>query len=673
MAILQMQRVSICALKKDRKAILEKIQSLGVMEMSQVAEDEKGFEKMDTLSARQDFEKKTHLTEAALHVLDEYAPAKTSMFAGLEGKKLISQEEFQEAILGKDEAIQNANILIAKSKEIAEKKAGILKLENQIEILHPWLSLDVPMTYTGTKKVAMLLGTMAADTTTERIYALVAEHCPEETPDIEVQVIEKDKDALYLTVFCMKENVGKVEEALRAGGFARPSQMTDQVPAKEKEELEQKVETLKQEIKKDEETIAGYRDVRNSLKVVGDYFRMRADKYQILGTIPQSQRTFLVSGYVPEKVVPAIQKAIGDNYDCVIDIEALGEEEEAPTLLENNGFSESVEGIVESYGLPKKGEIDPTTIMSFFYVFFFGMMLSDAAYGTIIAIACFVMLKKFPRMSESMHKSIKLFMYCGLSTVIWGILFGGYFGNIVDIVSQKFFRTTVTIDALWFMPLNDPMKLLVYSMLFGVIHLFVGLGIKGYLCLKDHKVMDFFCDVVLWFMLLVGLILMLLPSDIFASIAQTTIVFPPALNMLAKGLAIAGAVGIVLMSGRSSKNPGLRIALGAYDLYNITGWLSDVLSYSRLLALGLATGVIASVINQMIGMFPNNILGIILFVVFFVVGHTLNLAINLLGAYVHTNRLQFVEFFGKFYEGGSRPFRPFHSDTKYVDVQSNAD
>ena len=166
---------------------------------------------------------------------------------------------------------------------------------------------------------------------------------------------------------------------------------------------------------------------------------------------------------------------------------------------------------------------------------------------------------------------------------------------------------------------------------------------------------------------------MLLPSDIFASIAQTTIVFPPALNMLAKGTCDCRSSRNCPDVRKSSKNPGLRIALGAYDLYNITGWLSDVLSYSRLLALGLATGVIASVINQMIGMFPNNILGIILFVVFFVVGHTLNLAINLLGAYVHTNRLQFVEFFGKFYEGGSRPFRPFHSDTKYVDVQSNAD
>ena len=115
------------------------------------------------------------------------------------------------------------------------------------------------------------------------------------------------------------------------------------------------------------------------------------------------------------------------------------------------------------------------------------MMLSDAAYGAILAIACFVLLKKFPRMSPGMYQSIKLFMFCGISTVIWGILFGGYFGNIVDVVSAKFFGTTITPAALWFIPLNDPMKLLVFSMLFGVIHLFVGLGIKGYMELKDGK------------------------------------------------------------------------------------------------------------------------------------------------------------------------------------------
>ena len=272
-------------------------------------------------------------------------------------------------------------------------------------------------------------------------------------------------------------------------------------------------------------------------------------------------------------------------------------------------------------------------------------------------------------MSPGMKKSLKLFFYCGLSTLVWGILFGGYFGNVVDIVSEKFFGHTVTVPALWFVPLNDPMKLLVYSLLFGVIHLFVGLGIKGYLCLKDKKYMDFFCDVVLWFMLLTGLILMLLPSDIFASIAQTEIVFPHVLNRAAQLLAAAGAVGIVLMSGRDNRNPALRLALGAYDLYNITGWLSDVLSYSRLLALGLATGVIASVINQMGSMLPDNMIGVVFFILIFLVGHAMNLAINLLGAYVHTNRLQFVEFFGKFYEGGGRPFNPFKENTKYTEVK----
>ena len=213
------------------------------------------------------------------------------------------------------------------------------------------------------------------------------------------------------------------------------------------------------------------------------------------------------------------------------------------------------------------------------------------------------------------------------------------------------------------------MKLLVYSMLFGTIHLFTGLAIKGYMCLRDKKYMDFFCDVILWFVFLIGLLIMLLPSDIFASIAQAQIVFPPAVNALGKWMAILGAVGIVLMSGRANKNFGLRIALGAYDLYNVTGWLSDVLSYSRLLALGLATGVIASVVNQMGSMGGKSVFGVILFIFAFVVGHIFNLAINLLGAYVHTNRLQYVEFFGKFYEGGGRAFNPFKENTKYADIK----
>ena len=500
------------------------------------------------------------------------------------------------------------------------------------------------------------------------IYGKLAEEHPE-IEAVDISVISRDKDAVYLSVFCMKEQAADVENTLRTAGFSRPVVSAERIPAQQKAELEEQIRQIEEDIANIREEIISHAEDREEMKVIGDYYRMRAEKYEVLGTLPQSRRTFIISGYAAKEAIPAIQKGIGDAYDCVIDVEELKEDEEPPVILKNNGFSESVEGVLESYGLPHKGEIDPTAIMSFFYVFFFGMMLSDAAYGAIIAIVCLIVLKKFPRMSAGMRKSMKMFMYCGISTVVWGILFGGYFGDVVDVVSSTFFGKELTIKPLWFAPLNDPMRLLIYSMAFGLVHLFVGLGIKGYMLLKDGKVLDFFCDIVLWYIFLIGLILMLLPSEIFASIAQTKIVFPAALVTLSKALAIIGALGLLLMSGRSSKNPALRLALGAYDIYNITGWLSDVLSYSRLLALGLATGVIASVVNQMGSMLGKSVFGVILFIVVFIVGHAMNLAINLLGAYVHTNRLQFVEFFGKFYEGGGKPFEPFHAETKYVDIK----
>ena len=296
----------------------------------------------------------------------------------LEGKKLIDKKTFGEAADGKGETISKVNRLVACNKEIAENKANILKLENQIESLRPWLALDVPMNFKGTDKVSMLLGTMPGETTLESVYELVAKREPQ-VEALDVKIINSDKDAAYLSVFCLREEETKVEDALRSGGFARPSQVTGKIPSVKKEKLEAKIRELNNEITKIEEEIKGYSSAREELKIVGDYFRMRADKYEVLGTLPQSQRTFVLSGYAAAKAVPAVQKAIGESFDCVIDVEELKEDEEPPVILENNKFSASVEGVLGSYGLPHKGEFDPTTIMSFFYVFFFGMMLSDAA------------------------------------------------------------------------------------------------------------------------------------------------------------------------------------------------------------------------------------------------------------------------------------------------------
>ncbi len=778
MAVLQMQKVSICALKKERKAVLEYLQSIGIMEMTQDIQEDAAFEKMDTVSQKISFEKAANTADQALEILQHYVPKKQSMLSSLAGKELVESDDFGKAIERREEIHRVAIRIVKSNKEIAEHQANISRLENSIESLKPWLSLDIPMNFKGTKKTAMFIGTMPGDHSLEDLYGTIAECAPDIT-GADIEIISKDRDATYLTVLCLSEEAGQVEEALRQHGFARPSQVVTQTPVqkKKKKSYEKQIEQLNKMIEEIQQRLIAADAYREDLRLISDYYRIRAEKYEVLGTLPQTKNTFLITGYVPKESFQDIRGILENRYGCVVDVAEIAEEEEPPVLLKNNRFSESVEPILESYALPKKGEIDPTTVMSFFYVFFFGLMLSDAAYGAIISIACFILLKKFPRMG-AMRKSIKLFFWCGLSTLFWGIMFGGYFGDVINVVSKTFFGREVGIRAAWFVPLDDPMRLLIYSMAFGTIHLFVGLGIKGYMeikakkyldavCdvgiwyvfliglllllipseifasiagaqivfppavnllakimaiggaaglllmsgrevgiraawfvplddpmrlliysmafgtihllvglgikgymgIKAKKYLDAVCDVGIWYVFLIGLLLLLIPSEIFASIAGAQIVFPPAVNLLAKIMAIGGALGLLLMSGRSSKNFGLRIALGAYDIYNVTGWLSDVLSYSRLLALGLATGVIASVVNQMGSMFGDGILGAIGFILVFIVGHTLNLAINLLGAYVHTNRLQYVEFFGKFYEGGGKAFHPFKTNTKYVDFK----
>ncbi|MCP1110990.1 V/A-type H+-transporting ATPase subunit I [Lachnospiraceae bacterium PM6-15] len=668
MAKLQMQRVSICALKRDRKAILEKLQSLGTLEVN-VIEDE-SLTKMDTSPAKQRFDRKVHQTQTALEILNTYVPEKKSMFASLEGRRDVESHDFSQAVFSRKKVVDTAKRVAAVDKEIAEKKATILKMEAQIDSMQPWLSLEVPLDFKGTEKTGMLVGTMDPETTLENIYTYLKEF-DDSLEAVEVDIISKDRNATYVSAIALKEILGKVEEALRLNGFTKPANPVNMVPKDYVEQLKVDIQSCEAEIadsKKEMETLAA---TRREIEMVADYYRMRKDKYEVLGLLPQSERTFFLSGYMPAEEVPKIEKEIASKYQCVVDIEEIKEEEEPPVVLKNGAFASSIEGVVESYGLPGKNDIDPSKITMVFFIIFFGLMLSDAAYGAIVSIVCFILLKKFPKISEGMRKSLRLFMFCGLSTLVWGLLFGGVFGDLVQIVTKTFFDHEIILKPIWFAPLDKPMLLLTLSLLFGVIHMFVGLGIKAYVCIKDKRYLDAFCDVGLWYLMLTGLILMLLPTDIFASISQMTFSFPPVVNTIAKVMAAAGAIGIFLMSGRSSKNPVLRLGLGAYDLYNITGWLSDILSYSRLLALGLATGVVASVINQMGSMAGKSVAGVIIFIFAFVFGHLLNMAINLLGAYVHTSRLQYVEFFGKFYDGDGRPFNPFKTNNEYVDIKED--
>lgn len=670
MAVLQMQKIGICALKKDRQEILEKIQTLGTIELS----DDKslkaldGFVTTNTKELSRELSKKLSLIEQALDVMDTFSPETKGMFSSLEGKPLIDKEKLTQDMQNAEAITELADQVIKWSKEYTENKALVSKLNEKIEGLKPWQELDIPFDLTETKKTKILIGTMPPDMDEAKIHELVQKKCDEDV-NIDLEVVCMDSDASYIVVIAKKDISGKVEDALRSGGFAKSSLGYDKTPKEQIEKLETDIDSTNQANIELGNRIIESAEKRDKLREAGDYFRMRLKNVEVSGELKQSERTFVMTGFIPKDKASRVKELLEGSFDCVIELADVTDDDEAPTVLKNNAFSSSAEGVLESYGLPKLRDIDPTKVMSYFYVFFFGMMLSDAAYGLLMSIGCFIVLKKFPKMEVGMKKMLKLFGFCGLSTLFWGVMFGGYFGDAPTVIAKTFFNKDFTIKPLWFAPLDNPMRLLIWCMLFGVIHLFAGLAIKGFQELKEGKVVDCICDVIFWYMFLIGLILLLLPTDIFASISQMTIKFPAAVVMISKVLTIAGMLGILLMSGRGHKNVALRIALGAYDIYGVTGWLSDVLSYSRLLALGLATGVIASVINMMGSMVGGGVLGAIIFTVVFIFGHTMNMAINVLGAYVHTNRLQFVEFFGKFYEGGGKPFEPLTTESKYIEIK----
>lgn len=669
MAVLEMQKIELCAWKSRRRKILEFLQRRGSVQIEEAGEAEEYFRKKDTDSLRLKFEKRAEEAEEALKILELHVPERRGMFSSLAGKTEITLEDYQRYSGQRKEIYREVKKILQSQKVIEDVKNSLLQIGAEREMLIPWSTLDVPPDTKGTKRTSFLVGTLPGQWTREQIVSRLSGEAPA-LEAFDLEILGSEAGQTSLAALCFSGERERLEEGLRKLGFARSSLTFSVTPEEYGKELTRKEEAETRRGREALQEITERASQREELRFLADYCTMQAEKYRVQGQLLQSPRVFFLSGFVPGESAQALKKELEETYECAVELAAPGKNETVPVLLQNGGFAKPTEGVVEAYGLPSRGEVDPTSVMAFFYYFFFGLMLSDAGYGIVMTVGCLIALKKFPGMAEGFRKMLTMFLYCGISTTVWGVLFGGYFGDVIPVVAETFFHTEVTVPAVWFAPLDDPMKLLIFSFLFGLIHLFVGLAVKGYMLLRDKKYLDCFCEVGLWYMFLIGLILMLLPSGIFASMAGVSFVFPDWLNFLAKALAAAGAAGIVLMTGRRRKNFGLRLAVGAYELYGVTSWLSDVLSYSRLLALGIATGVIASVINTMAAMAGGGILGAVIFSAIFLAGHTLNLAINLLGAYVHTNRLQYVEFFGKFYEGSGEAFRPFSAENnKYFKIR----
>ncbi len=637
MAIAKMKKVTIIALQSEKGEIVKALQRFGNMQVvnleGQVQEGE-----LRELGPDGDndnvnrLESRLSQVKYALDFVSKFDKSKKPLFSF----KVQIQESHYNEYLNSDEKLDG---LYGNCKAIdgkfAEIKNSETKLNSLISQLSPWNNLDAPINdIKSTNNVNIVMGSVPIENS-EEFLKLMADA----GADTYVEEINKDNKNNYLVVAYNKSDEEKIVPLLKQASWSKEDLGYLEGTAKdnisrinsELKELEEK----KQGLTRQAEDLISYKEY---LQVLFDALTIERDRSSITKNFIKTEKTFMCYGWVPEKSENSLKRAISSITDrYTMQFEDPGEDEDFPVLLNNAKLVKPVEIITEQYSLPSSRGFDPNPIMAPFFIMFFGMMLSDAAYGIILAAGTAYALFKL-KPEGGLKKILGLMCLGGISALLWGALFGGWFGEPL-------------IRPLWFSPLDNPLFMLIFCIGVGIIHLYIGMGIQAYISIRDGKLLDALFDQGLWYVFLTGLLLLAIPQTAAAG----------------KYMAIIGAAGLVLTQGRSEKNILKKLVSGILSLYNVTGFLGDALSYSRLFALGLATGVIGIVINSMALMLAGSFIGNIFMVVFLVFGHTFNIAINILGAYVHSSRLHYVEFFSKFYEGDGLPFNPFKIKTRYTE------
>ena len=645
--IVKMEKLAFCGLSEDKERILKELMRRGCVQLRspETVEDLKdllGSVKQDS-AVLYEQEQRAAKLRSVMELLNPYVKKKG--MAMFQPRARIAYDRYgQQGVADAADGI--CRQAEENKKRISSLKTELVSLTEEKEALLPWKESDLPLEITSTARceIAYLFvkKTVSTDTlkkTAEKAGAAVFESGLDNAGSYCLLIFHKnDRDAVF--------------EALRPLGVSKlPLGGKKGTPLEQIAEADRRSKEIEKELAEAENLWPEIAKGMDTLKLASDSLILSMERTKAGGKLFRTERTFLLCGWMPKEEEKKIRELLSE-YTCYYELTEVPEDDpEMPVLLKNPKWVRPFEAITEMYALPMPGSIDPDPFIAPFYFVFFGMMLSDAGYGLLLLLGGLFLLKK-AHLGPSGRKLVTALAMCGVSTIIWGLIYGSFFGDLPAVVASTFFNSDFELPAL-IDPLDQPITILVLSMALGLVHTFVGMALSMYLMCKRHNVFGAIFFVGVWYLILIGA-LMLLLSDVWQKVGMV--------------MALTGALAVVLTHGRKKKNILLKIGTGVLGLYDITGYFSDVLSYSRILALGLATGVIANVIN-ILGSLPGpNFLGVIMLIVVGTGGHLLNFAINALGAYVHTARLQYVEFFGRFYEGGGKAFRPLTVNTKYTEA-----
>lgn len=645
MSIVKMKRIRLIALAEDRDALLSSLLHVGCVEISEPeipqGEDGNPLLHRDAAGVAQAKAQLTAL-QHALEVLRKYAPRKKGMFAPRDTirEKELLDEKAMAAALSKAEAVNEH------AKAVGQLNTREARLHTEQLALQPWRAYDLPLEEDGTKTTAILLGTVPNAVDFDAMAGAVMESA--ETAWL--KLLSTDREQQYLEIIVHRSQEQLALETLRTYGFSF-SQLKDLTGT-----VAENIHRLDEEIRQIGEQRRGEEEAIRTLGAAWDELEVCVDRVQQVLAKEDAKERLLTGGAIicldgwaeaPE--VPALEKAL-KNFDCAYELTDPTPEEypQVPVKLKNSVFSRCMNVVTEMYSLPAYDGTDPNPLMAPFFILFFGIMMADAAYGLLMIFgALFVLKKAKPR--EGTRNFMELVFWCGVSTTIIGVMTGGFLGDFIPqllkIINPE---STFEMPAL-FTPLDDTVAIMLGSLVLGFIQVITGMAVSVVNKIRSGDFIDALFDEITWWIILAGVALAIF------------------------GIGTVGGVpipltvgGLMLVFGGTRKAKGFgKVASLVGLVYNgVTGYFSDILSYVRLMALMLSGSVIASVFNTLGATFGN----VILFVIVSLIGNALNLALNLLGCYVHDLRLQCLEFFNRFYKEGGKPYKPLAIQTKYVDV-----